>query len=159
MVAFANPNTDRSTLIALDIRDLYIANKAVLGLEDVFYGKHTMAPRSPTVAIMSGLVLRTLKGVAGPGGRVRNEINVFIDVMASDVLNGEQDGRLAVDTLAEDLEKLLYLDTTRSGFVIHGFVQRKDPGEVFINNSVWRMNRLTYVGISETYLSPPAAPA
>lgn len=156
---FANPNTDRTTTLALNIKQLYLDNQLTYGVQDVFYGRHTMAPRSPTVVVMSSITTRALRGVAGPGGRVRNELNVLIDVMAADVLGGEEASRLAIDKLAEDLEKLLYLDVTRSGLVIHGYVQRKDPGELFINNSSWRTVRMTYVGMSETYLSPPAAPA
>lgn len=156
---FAYPNTDRTTVLAKDIIALYKANQEEYGVKDVFYGKHNMTPRSPTVVVMSGVTVRTLRGVAGPGGRVRNELNITIDVMAADALSAEEDGRMAVDTLAEDLEKLLYLDVTRNGLVIHGYVQRKDPGELFINNSQWRAVRMTYVGMSETYLSPPAAPA
>lgn len=156
---FANPNTDRTTTLALDIKQLYLDNQNAYGVQDVFYGKHKMVPRSPTVVVMSGIAIRTLRGGAAPGGRMRNELNILIDVMAADVLDGEEASRLAIDKLAEDLEKLLYLDVTRNGLVIHGYVQRKDPGELFINNSSWRTVRMTYVGISETYLSPPAAPA
>lgn len=158
-MTYANLNTDRTTVLALDIKQLYLDNKVAYGLGDIFYGKHIMIPQSPTVVVMSGITVRTLQGVAGPGGKVKNELNIIIDVMADDVLGGEEAGRLAVDTLAEDLEKLLYLDVTRNGLVIHGFVQRKDPGEITINNSTWRTVRMTYVGESRTYLSPPAAPA
>lgn len=155
---FAYPNTDRSTTLAVHIKDLITANKGELGIEEVYYGKHTMNPKSPTVVVMSGVMDRTLQGVASPGGRTRNEITVLVDVMAADVLSGEQASRLAVDTIAEDVEKLLHTYPNMDGLVIHGFVRRRDPGEVFISGSTWRAVRLTYVGTSLTYLSPPAAP-
>lgn len=155
---FAYPNTDRSTTLATHIKNLIMANKGELGIEAVYYGKHIMNPKSPTVVVMSGTMDRTLRGVANPGGRTGNEITVLIDVMAADVLNGEEASRLAVDTLAEDVEKLLHTYPNMEGLVIHGFVRRRDPGEVFISGSTWRAVRLTYVGTSLTYLSPPAAP-
>lgn len=155
---FAHPNTDRSTTLATHIRDLIITQKGELGIEDVYYGKHTMRPRSPTVVVMSGMMDRTLQGVANPGGRTRNELTVLIDVMAADVLDGEEASRLAIDRRAEDVEKLLHTYPNMDGLIIHGFVRRRDPGEVIISGSLWRAVRLTYVGTSLTYLSPPAAP-
>jgi len=157
---FAYPNTDRGTTLAIHIKDLIDANKGEFDtpIQDVFYGKHTMTPRSPTVVVMSGIMDRTLQGVASPGGRTRNEISVLVDVMGADVLSGEQASRLAVDKLAEDVEKLLHTYPNMDGLIIHGYVRRRDPGEIPINGSMWRAVRLTYVGTSLTYLSPPAAP-
>lgn len=157
---FAHPNTDRSTTLATHIKDLIETNKGTFTtpIEEVYYGKHTMTPKSPTVVVMSGMMDRSLQGVASPGGRTRNEITVLVDVMAADVLSGEQASRLAVDELAEDVEKLLHTYPNMDGLIIHGFVRRRDPGEVVISGSTWRAVRLTYVGTSLTYLSPPAAP-
>lgn len=157
---FAYPNTDRTTLVAQHIIALIEANKNEFTPQvvDVIYGKHGMLPNSPTVVVMSGVKDRTLRGVAAPGGRTTNEMNVLIDVMAADVLNGESVGRLAVDTLAEDIEHYLHTYPNMDGLIIHGYVRRSDPGETFINGSSWRTVRLTFVGTSLTYLSPPAAP-
>ena len=158
---FAYPNTDRTTLLASHIIDLLQAQKSEFATPviDVLYGKHGMIPNSPTIVVMSGVTDRTLRGVAAPGGRTSNELNVLIDVMGADVLAGESAGRLAIDTLAEDVEHYLHSFPNMDGLVIHGYVRRKDPGELFINNSSWRTVRMTYVGTSLTYLSPPAAPA
>lgn len=155
---FASPNTDRSTTLATYIKDLIIANKVGLGIVDVFYGRHNVAPNSPTVVVATGILDRELRGVAAPGGRTSNELNILIDVMAADVLNGEEVSRLAVETLAENVEKLLHTSPQMGGLIIHGYVRRRNPGEVFINSSMWRVVRLTFVGTSLTYLSPPAAP-
>ena len=157
---FAYPNTDRTTLLAQHIVSLLESNKNTFDFPilDVLYGKHGMVPQSPTVVVMSGVKDRALRGVAAPGGRTNNEMNVLIDVMAADVLEGEEVGRLKVDTLAEDIEHLLHTYPNMDGLIIHGYVQRSDPGELFINKSSWRTVRLTFVGISLTYLSPPAAP-
>ncbi len=157
---FAYPNTDRTTFVAQHIISLLEANKNEFAtpIVDVLYGKHGMIPNSPTVVVMSGVKDRTLRGVASPGGRTNNEMNVLIDVMGADVLAGESVGRLAIDTLAEDIEHYLHTYPNMAGLIIHGYVRRSDPGELFINNSSWRTVRLTFVGTSLTYLSPPAAP-
>lgn len=155
---FAAPNTDRTTVLCIAIRDLIIANKGELGVVDVFYGKHTMVPNSPTVVIKPGRKSRELRGVAAPGGRTQNQLMVLIDVMAADVISSEEQARLDIDTLAENVEKLLHVDTTIGGYVIHGFVENWDPGEIFIDKSQWRMVRMTYLAKTITYLSPPAAP-
>lgn len=155
---FAAPNTDRTTVLAMGLRDLIITNKGELGIQDVYYGNHVMTPRSPTVVLRPGRKTRTLRGVASPGGRTENELIVLVDVMAADVLSSEEDSRFALDTLAENVEKLLYVDPTIGGLVIHGFVTTWDPGEIFINNSKWRTVRMTYNAKTITYLSPPAAP-
>lgn len=158
---FAYPNTDRTTLVASHIIALLKANQNGFSLpvRDVIYGKHGMVPNSPTIVVMAGVKDRTLRGVASPGGRTNNEMNVLIDVMAADVLGGEAAGRLALDTLAEDVEHYLHSYPNMDGLIIHGYVRRSDPGELFINNSAWRNVRMTFVGTSLTYLSPPAAPA
>lgn len=157
---FASPNTDRTTTLAIAIRDLIKVGGINLGIKpnNVRYGNHLMNPESPTVVIRPGRKRRTLRGVANPGGRTENQIYVLIDVMSADVLPGEEEARIAIDTLAEDVEKLLYVDVTIGGLVIHGFVEDMDPGEILINNSRWRTVRMFYVGKSLTYLSPPAAP-
>jgi hypothetical protein len=156
---FAAPNTDRTTVLALGVKDIIVASKGELEIQDVFYGNHTMTPRSPTVVIRPGRKQRALRGVAAPGGRTENELTLLIDVMSADVLSSEEDSRLALDQLAENVEKLLYVDVTIGGLVIHGFVTDWDPGEIFINNSKWRTVRMTYRAKTITYLSPPAAPA
>lgn len=155
---FAAPNTDRSTVLALGLKEIVEANKLDLGIQQVLYGDQLMVPGSPAVVIRAGRKRRTLRGVAAPGGKVDNSLTVLVDVMAADVLSGEEASRLAVDTLAENVEKLFYVDVTIGGLVIHGFVEDWDPGAIFINNSKWRTVRMTYVGRTVTYLSPPAAP-
>lgn len=160
MPPFAYPNTDRCTTLAQYIIDLLEANKTGfdLPIEQVFYGMHNMLPKSPCVVVMSGIGDFTLQGVAAPGGRKKNELNILVDVLGADVLTGEATGRLAIDKLAEDVQRFLEASPNMGGLIIHGYVHRRDPGQMFINNSSWRQVRLTFVGESRTYLSPPAAP-
>jgi hypothetical protein len=158
MTSFAAPNTDRTTVVAVALRDLIRANKGDLGIEEAYYGNHAMVPKSPTVVLRPGRKTRALKGVSFPGGRTENQLVVLVDVMSAEVLNSEEESRLALDTLAENVEKLFYVDVTLGGLVIHGFVDDWDPGEIFINRSKWRTVRMTYTAKTLTYLSPPAAP-
>lgn len=153
MTSPVSPNTDFTSVLAAYIYDLIVANKYDLGIEDVLYGNNNMVPRNMTVVVTPGRKVRFLQGVSAPGGRVKNELTVLIDVITSDVLSGEKDARLATDQLAEAVEKLLHADTTMGGLLIHGFVHTWDPGETFINNSMYRMVRMTYTGESRTYLS------
>lgn len=158
MSSFATPNTDRTTVVASGIKEVILANADELGIQDVFYGNHNMTPRSPSVIIRPGRKRRTLRGVAFPGGRTENQLVVLIDVMTANVIAGEEVARLELDELAENVEKLLYVDVTLGGLVIHGFVTDWDPGETYISNSMWRTVRMTYEAKTITYLSPPAAP-
>jgi len=106
---FAAPNTDRTTVLCIAIRDLIIANKNELGVVDVFYGNHTMVPNSPSVVVKPGRKSRALNGVAAPGGRTKNQLMALIDVLSAEVLSGEEEARLAIDTIAENIEKLLQI--------------------------------------------------
>lgn len=153
MTSPISPNTDKTSVLAVYIFNLLTANQYDLGLTQVLYGNHNMVPKNNTVVVTPGRKVRSLQGVSAPGGRVKNELNVLIDVITSDVLAGENDGRLATDQLAEVVENRLHQDTTMGGLIIHGFVVYWDPGEQFVNNSMYRMVRMTYTGESRTYLS------
>lgn len=146
-------NTDKTTVVASFIKSLLLDNKYTLGLTDVFYGNHNMIPRGPVVMLRPGIKDRNLKGVSAPGGRVQNLLTVLIDVMQADPLSGEEKARAFLDDLAESVETLVHADTTLGGLVIHGFVHRWDPGEVYINDTMWRTVRLTHISESRTYLS------
>jgi hypothetical protein len=148
-------NTDKTSVLADYVYNLLTSERYELGLEQVLYGKHNMVPKNNTVRVIPGRKTRVLKGVSAPGGRVENILVVLIDVMTSDPLIGESEGRLMTDQLADTVEHFLHQDTTMGGLIIHGFVDTWDPGEEFINNSMFRVVRLTFTGQSRTYLSAP----
>jgi hypothetical protein len=145
-------HTPLTTVLAKAIQEELDNAKQSLGVVDVLFGNQNMIPHSPTIVVMSGRKRRELVGVASPGGRVENILTVLIDIHSSKV-GSEADERLALEQLAELVEIEIHKDVTVGGRIIHGFVQDWDPGEAFIGDSMFRTVRLTFVGITRTYLS------
>ncbi len=146
------PHTDNVTVVAVALYNLINANKGSLGINIVLFGNQNMIPSSPAVVVNPGTKRRDLAGVSAPGGRVMNEMSVFIDVHSSKV-GDEFAERLAVDQLAEAVEVKIHSDVTLGGILIHGFVNEWDPGETFIQGSAFRTVRMTFIGKTKTYLS------
>jgi hypothetical protein len=146
------PHTDQSTVLAQALKDKIELNKVALGLDIVLYGEQNNVPGGKAAVVYCGTKRRPLAGVAGPGGRTDNFMEVIIDVHYS-VYNPEEEGRLAADKLAEAVETLLHQDTTVGGIIIHGWVNEWTPGVVFKENSMYRTVRLLYVGRSKTNIT------
>lgn len=148
-------HTDRSTILAIAIRDKIAANKASVGLDStdfVEYGDHNNIPGGKAITVASGTKTRELAGVAGPGGRTLNTMEVVISVFYM-VVEAEATARLAVDQMAESVEALLHSDTTMGGIIIHGFVREWVPGVIYRETSMFRVVQLHFVGITKTNLS------
>lgn len=155
MTSPVSANTDKTSVLADYIFNLLNNERYELGLEQVLYGKHNMVSKNNTVRVIPGRKTRNLVGVSAPGGRVENILVVLVDVMTSDPLAGESAGRLATDQLADTVEHFLHQDVTMGGLIIHGFVDAWDPGDEFIQNSMFRVVRMNFTGKSRTYLSVP----
>ena len=148
-------HTDRTTVLALAIKDKIAAAKSSLGLAPetfVAYGDHNNIPGGKAITVTSGTKNRELAGVAGPGGRTLNTMEVVISVFSM-VLATEASARLEVDQLSEAVEKLLHSDTTMGGIIIHGYVRDWVPGVVYRETSQFRVVQLHFVGITKTNLS------
>lgn len=148
-------HTDRATVLAIAIRDKIIANKVALGLAPdgfVAYGDHNNIPGGKAITVASGTKTRELAGVAGPGGRTLNTMEVVISVFSM-VVEQEETARLAVDQMAEAVESLLHSDTTMGGIIIHGFVREWVPGVIYRETSMFRVVQLHFVGITKTNVS------
>lgn len=145
-------HTDKSTVLAQAIKAKIELNKVTLGLDTVLYGEQSNVPGGKAAVVYCGTKRRPLAGVAGPGGRSDNFMEVIIDVHYS-VYNPEEDGRLAADSLAEAVEEVLHQDTTMGGIIIHGWVNEWTPGVVFKENSMYRTVRLLYVGRTKTNIT------
>lgn len=145
-------HTYKATVLAMAIKDLIEANKATLGINEVYYGDHNNIPVGISAAITAGTKHRDLAGVSGPGGRSMNTLNVVIFIYYS-VVEAEATARLAVDQIGEAVEDLLHTDTTMGGLLIHGFVQDVIPGTVFKENSMFRAVELDYQGKTKTNIT------
>lgn len=146
------PHTDKSTVLALAIRDKIIANKVACGLEAdgfVAYGDHNNIPGGKAITVASGTKTRELAGVAGPGGRTLNTMEVVISVFYM-VVEAEETARLTVDQIAESVETLLHSDTSMGGLIIHGFVREWTPGIIYRETSMFRVVQLHFVGQTKT---------
>lgn len=146
------PHTDQSTVLAEAIVAKIKANQESLGLDIVLYGEQNNVPGGLAVVVYCGTKRRPIAGVAGPGGRTDNYMEIMIDIHNS-VYSSEEDGRLLVDRLAERVETLLHQDTTMGGIIIHGWVQEWRPGITFKENSMYRSVQLFYVGRSKTNIT------
>lgn len=147
------PHTDKATVLATAIKNLINTNKVVLGVDEVYYGDHNNIPVGTAVTVTAGATRRELAGVAGPGGRAMNYMNVVILILLS-IVQDEATARLRVDQLAENITTLLHADTTVGGILIHGFVEEITPGVIFNKEgSMFRVAQLDYTGKSKTNIT------
>lgn len=144
--------TDKSSVVAIAIKDLIETNKESLGIDQVYYGDQLNIPNAKCVAVRVGRKTRDRAGVAGPGGRMMNNMPVIINVYNSTVTD-EASGRLVVDQLAEAIEDLLHQDITLGGITLDGYVSEFDPDPVFRQGSMYRVVQLTYAARSKTNLT------
>jgi hypothetical protein len=152
-------HTDDDTVVAIYIQDLITANKAVLVLDDVLYGRHNNIPHASAAVIIPGGKRRVLAGVSAPGGRTENALMVEIGLHWSKV-GDEETERKAVDARATAVERKLHEDVTLGGLIIHGYVVSVERGETqMASGSMFRSVQMVFQGTTKTYLSPPAAPA
>lgn len=145
-------HTARSTTVAKAIETLLLSKKLELGLDEVYYGDHNNIPVGKAVAVTPGNKRRELAGVAGPGGRSKNLIEIAILVYYSKV-EDEATARYAIDRLAEDIEEELHKDTTLGGIIIHGFVTDWLPGIIHKPNSMFRVVQMTYMAQTKTNIT------
>lgn len=151
-----NLHTDQDEVLAIAIKDLLVTNIIKLELDDVLYGNHIMIPTGNTVVVTALGKRRLLAGASAPGGRTMNNLNVVVELNRSKV-GPEEEQRRAADASATAIERLLHLDTTMGGIIIHGFVTQVDRGETNTSNGTFRTVRMLYEGESKTYLSDPTA--
>lgn len=145
-------HTHKATVLAIAIKDKIAANKLAVGLDAdsvVLYGDHNNVPGGKAVTISAGTKDRELAGVAGPGGRTLNIMQVMITVYYMKT-EAEESARLAVDQLAENVEDLLHEDTTMGGIIIHGYVRQWVPGIIQRETSMFRVVQLHFFGQTKT---------
>ena len=138
--------------MAKAIVEILIEHKGELGLDEIYYGDHNNIPVAKAIAVTPGTKRRELAGVAGPGGRGMNEMQIVLFLYYS-VVEDEATAREAVDTLAEDIEDILHEDTTLDGIIIHGFVNEWIPGVVHKATSMFRVVQMNYAARSKTNIT------
>lgn len=145
-------HTHKSTVLAQAIVQKIKDNKVAVGLDaDSFveYGDHNNIIGGKAVTVASGTKDRELAGVAGPGGRTDNFMEVVITVYYMKT-EAEATARLTCDQIAENVEDLLHEDTTMGGIIIHGFVRQWVPGIITRESSMFRVVQLHYRGRTKT---------
>jgi len=152
-------HTDRTTVVAIYIRDLLRTNAVALGLDatKIIYGEQVQIPGGISVIIDSGTKNRTLEGSSAiqvspgvfSGGRTRNRMAVTITIYNS-TMGSEEDQRLAVDQKAEEIENFLHQDTSLNNNIMHGFVETWNPGISFKSGTMFRTTQMIYMAQSKT---------
>jgi len=147
--------TDKISVVAQAIYNRIKDNKNSLEVNEILYGDHIQINVDKAVVVTPRMRRRIWDGIAGPGGRTRNEFDIEVNVYVSRV-GDEATQRLAVEQLAERVESILYTDITLGGVVIHGAVMLFDEGNVRFQqgNSNFRAVRMLYTGISKTNVGP-----
>ena len=141
---------DRLSTVADYINTLLNTNKVTLGLQDVFYGDQEKIPRTPAVAVETGVYTRELSGIGGKG-RTDNKFTVYI-LVYNNRIRDEQLNRKDVLTLSEAIMDVLHSDVTMGGNVIHGHVTAIEPGYAIRQNVLMRMARITWEGLTKTII-------
>ena len=155
-------HTDKTTVVALYIRDLLRTNAGTLGLEatKIIYGEQNSIPGGITVVVDSGTKTRTLRGSAATqvspgvfsGGRTENRLLITITVYQT-VYGSEEAERIAVDQKAEAIEAFLHQDTSLNNNIIHGFIESWNPGISFKSGGQFRTTQMIYSALTKTNLT------
>lgn len=149
-------HTHKLEVVAQRIKDLIVANKVALTLDDVWYGDQDQLPTARTVCIEPVVVDRPMGGVPD---MVQNNFNVAILVYVYRITE-VQTLRSECNTLSEAVEDLLHtrLDlsdaagTPGSDIIIHGWVTENLSGYTFKEGRQVRSSKLTWQGFSKTSL-------
>lgn len=154
-------HTDRTTVVAIYIRDLLRTNAGTLGLDatKIIYGEQVAIPGGISVVIDSGSKNRTLQGSSAiqvspgvfSGGRTSNRMLVIIRIYNSEY-GSEEAQRLAVDQKAEAIEHFLHQDTSLNNNIIHGFVESWNTGITIKSGTTFRTTEMIYSALSKTSL-------
>lgn len=122
-------------------------------VQDVFYGDEQRIPRTPAITVAASQKVRELEGAPR---RVRNVLDVFVNVFFSDVRAVELNHR-AADQLSEQVEAVIHADITFGGIVINSMVVLNEAGFLNRRESTFRGNRLIVQVMTKTSL--PMSPS
>lgn len=142
------PLTNNLLPVAQYLENLLETNKAVLGLQDVWYGDQSRIPRTPTACIDPGEKRRTLNGAPR---RTLLDLTVYILIYHNPIKNIEVINRDS-DGLAESVEAKIHENAQMGGLVIDSMVTAVEYGYQSRRNTLYRVSRLTVEGRSQVQL-------
>ena len=123
---------------------------------NVYYGDQDRIPATPSICIDPGDKTRSL---AGAPNMTLNEFEIYV-IIYHNKIQEMQLTRKEADQLAYEVEFMLHQDLqlktnpsdVNSGLLIHGFVNKVEPGYTTKANTTYRSTRLTYYGQNKTSL-------
>lgn len=125
--------TDSTLVLANRFFDILDQNKAIVGLEDVWFGDQQLIPKTPTLCVEPGIKRRDLQGVPD---MTRMTIDTNFLIYHSPVRETQTARRECID-VAEQVERFLNENYLRlesaegNQLIIHGFVTLFDPGYAY----------------------------
>lgn len=140
----ADYNTENFSLVGEFIQDL-LQETTSLGLQDVFYGDQELIPRTPAVAVETGIFTRQLDGIPY---RTKNVFRIYLLVYFAKVQD-VQVTRLQCDQKAEQIMRTLHQNKTMGGLVISGHVTAIEPGYTYRGRALMRSARITWEGLTK----------
>lgn len=143
------PNTDNLDVVGEAIKAVIEAEKAALGLTDVWYGDQQLVPRMPAVAVDPRRV-RTRP--SDTGHMARNDFEVDLYVYHSK-LQGPTTNLKECLQLANSIKDLLHDDVMLGGLIVYGHVEEIATGYSTKSNVIIKSTRIQWVGLSKTRLT------
>lgn len=148
--------TSKVSVIASELKTRIDAVKGTFTppIQDVWYGDQDRIPRTPALCVEPSDKARDLEGVPN---MTRNEFEVFL-LIYHNKAQDNQDTRLEVDQIAEQVEDFLHTDlqlvVAGNPLIIHGYVTRIESGMQYKQGTLYRAARITYYARNKTSLAP-----
>lgn len=115
--------TDDPSLINQKIIDLLDAEKEDLGLVKIYYGDQGQIPEYPAACVEWLSTNRIIRETGKPEAEIRNGIIIYFGKIQSSEINIKESQEIAQLVTVE-----MHRHRTLDGLVVHGFVERADPG-------------------------------
>lgn len=133
------------------------ANKASLGIQNVYYGDQELIPKTPSVCVQPGNLVRTLSGALWQADTITS---ILIMVYHGEI-QSKQINQAECDAFAIAIEDFLHTDHYLSNVAIDaqaplitsGFVSSIEPGSIRRGGKLMFATRLTYTAFSKTRIA------
>jgi hypothetical protein len=143
--------------IAKYLQNWINTNKVTLGLQNVYYGDQELVPKTPSLCVQPGNLLRTL---AGAQWQTDNIITTFLLVYHGEI-QSKQVNQEECDVLTVAIEDFLHTDHYLSNVAIdaaaplitQGFVTGIEAGTLRRGGKLMFASRLTYTAFTKTRIA------